>query len=90
MRLGLGLSPSVSLGLGLGLGPRRRRLAGYLPAGALLLARFLGLSARVLRAPSGIDQLAAIFPPGTSFAQGQARPAGTPTRRVRRGLGAWI
>lgn len=70
--------------------PDRRRRAAYLPAGTLLLASFLGLSALSLRAPSGIDQVAAIFAPGTSFAQVQARLAGTPMRLVRSGLGEWI
>ena len=70
--------------------PARNRLACYLPAGALLLASFLGLSALSLRAPDGIDQVAAIFPPGTGFAEVQARLAGTPMRLVRSGLGEWI
>ena len=70
--------------------PSGRLLAGYLPAGALLLASFLGLSALALRAPVGIDQVAEVFPPGTGFADVQARLADTPMRLVRSGLGEWI
>lgn len=69
---------------------RRNRFVHYLPAGALLLASFLGMTALSLRPPEGIEQVAAIFPPSTTFADVQARLAGTPMRLVRNGLGDWI
>ncbi|MBK1666893.1 hypothetical protein CKO28_02400 [Rhodovibrio sodomensis] len=69
--------------------PPRRRLA-YMPAGALLLASFLGLGALSLRPPAGVDQVAAIFPPGVGFAEVQSRLAGTRMRLVRNGLADWI
>jgi len=65
---------------------RGGRLTCYLPAGALALASTLALSAATLLPPTDARYAVAVFAPGTTAAQIDARLARTPMRIAGLGM----